>query len=85
MSLDKFKKKLEADLLITEWSPSTAELREIARRLAAFNGDPSKSNISRVVLEVVGSYEAMFFEGVDNSDLTTLLLLATKTVTSDDK
>lgn len=84
MSLDILKKELEAALLITKWSPSTAELKEIARRLKAFNGEPSKVNIEKIVLEVVGSYEAMDLQGVDNSDLTTLLLLATRTVTSDD-
>lgn len=84
MSLDILKKELEAALLITDWSPSTAELKEIARRLKAFKGEPNKANIAHVVLEVVGSYEAMSLEGVDNSDLTTLLLLATKTASSDD-
>jgi hypothetical protein len=84
MSLDILKKELEAALLITDWSPSTAELKEIARRLKAFKGEPSKTNIANVVLGVVGSYEAMVLKGVDNSDLTTLLLLATKTASSDD-
>jgi hypothetical protein len=84
MSLDVLKKELEAALLITDWSPSTAELKEIAIRLKAFKGIPSKANIGNIVLEVVGSYEAMALEGVDNSDLTTLLLLATKTASSDD-
>ena len=84
MSLDILKKELEAALLITDWSPSTAELKEIARRLKVFKGEPNKANIAHVVLEVVGSYKAISLEGVDNSDLTTLLLLATKTASSDD-
>lgn len=84
MSLDALKKELEVKLLITDWSPSTAELEEIAIRLKAFKGVPSKANIGKVVLEVVGSYETIGLGGVDNSDLTTLLSLATKTVSNND-
>ncbi len=84
MSLDILKKELEAELLITNWSPSRAELREIAKRLKEFDGTPSKSNVELIVHDVIGAYEAMTLEGVDNSDLTTLLLLATRTASSDD-
>lgn len=84
MGLEILKKELESALLITDWSPSETELKEIAKRLKAFNGEPSKANIGGIVSEVVGSYEAMLLSGVDNSDLTTLLLLATKTASSDD-
>lgn len=84
MSLEKFKKELESALMITDWAPSIVELEEIAKRLKAFRGEPSKSNIANIVHDVVGSYEEMCLEGVDNSDLTTLLLLATKTASTDD-
>ncbi|MGF1719663.1 hypothetical protein L4D20_06400 [Vibrio kyushuensis] len=84
MSLNILKKELEAALLITDWSPSTAELSEIAKRLRAFNGEPNKANIGNIVFDVVGSFESMILEGVDNSDLTTLLVLATKVDSSDD-
>ncbi|MCK9394458.1 MAG: hypothetical protein M0Q44_02580 [Methylobacter sp.] len=84
MSLNNLKKELESALLITNWSPTDSELREVAKRLKEFRGEPSKANIAKVVLEVVGTYEAMSLEGVDNSDLTTLLLLATKSASSDD-
>ncbi|OOE77101.1 hypothetical protein [Salinivibrio sp. ML290] len=85
MSLQILKKELESALLITSWSPSDADLKEIATKLREFEGQPNKGNISRIVLSVVGSYESMLLEGVDNSDLTTLLLLATKTDASDDE
>ncbi len=84
MSLQILKKELESALLITNWSPSNDELREIARKLREFKGEANEANISKIVLNVVGSYESISLEGVDNSDLTTLLLLATKTDTSDD-
>lgn len=79
MSLNNFKKELESILLITEWSPSHRELELIASRLRELKGTPTKNDVATSVLEIVGSYKSMFFEGIDNSDLTTLLLLATKT------
>ncbi len=85
MSLQILKKELESALLITSWSPSDADLKEIARKLREFEGKPNKGNISRIVLSVVGSYESILLGGVDNSDLTTLLLLATKMDSSDDE
>lgn len=85
MSLQILKKELESALLITSWSPSDADLKEIVKKLREFEGQPNKGNISSIVLSVVGSYESISLEGVDNSDLTTLLLLATKTDASDDE
>ena len=84
MSIQLLKKELESAFLITSWSPSDDQLRDIAQKLREFKGKPNKVNISKVVLSVIDSYESMMLEGVDNSDLTTLLLLATKTDTSDD-
>lgn len=79
MSMENLKRELEAALLITDWSPTEYELREIASRIKRLGGAVSKTDIEKVVYEVVGSYECMILEGVDNTDLTTLLLLATKT------
>lgn len=84
MSLNILKNELESALLITKWSPTERDLKEIAKRLKEFRGKPTKTNIESIVLDVVGSYEAVTLEGEDNSDLTTLLLLATKTASSND-
>lgn len=81
MSIENFKKELEATLLITNWSPTENELHEIASRIKISSGSTSKTDIEKIVLDVVGSYECMTMEGVDNTDLTTLLLMATKTTT----
>lgn len=81
MSLNDLKKELEAALLITKWSPSDEQLKLIANRLKSIKDRqdrPTKSEIEEIVLGVVGSYEALLLKGIDNSDLTTLLLLATK-------
>ncbi|MAZ86101.1 MAG: hypothetical protein CL693_00445 [Cellvibrionaceae bacterium] len=79
MSVENLKKELEATLLITNWSPTEDDLNEIARRIKALGGSASKADIERIVYDAVGSYECMMMEGIDNTDLTTLLILATKT------
>jgi len=79
MSTEHLKKELEAALSITDWSPSDSDLYEIARRIKSLRQTPSKIDIKKIVHDVVGSYECMAMEGIDNTDLTTLLLMATKT------
>ena len=82
MTLLEFKNELEKALLITKWSPTEAQLEKILCKLKEFHGKPTKTSIGVIVLEIVGSYEAISLEGADNSDLTTLLVLATKTGSS---
>lgn len=79
MSTENLKKELEATLLITKWSPTESELHEIARRIKSLSSATSKADVEKIVLDVVGSYECVSMEGIDNTDLTTLLLMATKT------
>ena len=78
MSIENLKKELEASLLITDWSPTDADLNEIVRRMKSLGSSASKGDIEKIVYDVVGPYECMIMEGIDNTDLTTLLLLATK-------
>lgn len=78
MNLLHLKKELEAALLITNWSPTEANLNEIARRIKSLSDSAPKRDIEKIVYDVVGPYECMMMEGIDNTDLTTLLLLATK-------
>ena len=84
MSLNILKKEIESALLITKWSPTDHDLKEIAKQLKEFQGKPTKANIEKIVHSIVGSYESICLEGADNSDLTTLLLLATKTASIND-
>jgi len=79
MSTENLKKELEALLLITDWSPTKSDLREIARQIKSLKGTASRADIEKIVYDVVGSFERETMEGVDNADLTTLLLMATKT------
>lgn len=78
MEIIYFKKELETLLLITNWSPTEANLIEIACRIQKISDSASKHDIETIVSDVIGPYECMMMEGVDNTDLTTLLLLATK-------
>ncbi|MFQ2479233.1 hypothetical protein ACK31T_03375 [Aeromonas caviae] len=85
MSYSNLKKELESALLITKWSPTDQQLELIAERLKQLKPGVKRIDIERVVLDVVGSYEGISLEGVDNSDLTTLLLLATKPGNTNDQ
>jgi len=85
MSFINFKSELESILMITDWSPTEKELIEIATFLSESEKELSKNDVEKIVYDVVGSYESILLEGVDNSDLTTLLKLATKTVSDNDK
>jgi hypothetical protein len=84
MKYDTLKKELESLLLITKWSPSESQLKLIADRISGLSGAPNKSDIGIIVSEVYGTYECIMLEGVDNSDLTTLLILATKVGSDND-
>lgn len=77
MNILDFKKELELKLLITKWSPTESQLFEILKRIKGFSGKPDKFDIEKIVDDVVGPYEVMLLSGVDNTDLTTLLRLAT--------
>jgi len=79
-NLSQFRNELERQLRIHKWDPTDAQLKVIAsvikRRSDARNLDAAE------ILGIVQIYAKVddFFimEGVDNSDLETLLLLATK-------
>lgn len=78
MDVNNFKKELETILSITDWSPTESNLHEIARRIKSLRNTISKADVEKIVHDVVGAYECKFMEGLDNTDLTTLLRLATK-------
>ena len=83
MSLNEFKNELESKLLITEWSPSDEQLRSIANNIKQLGYSPRKSDVEKAVLDVVGSYQGLVLEAIDNTDLKALLLLATKVLEND--
>lgn len=84
MNIIEFKKEVEKTLLITDWSPSNSDLISIAIAIQQTKGFISKAGLEKIVIDVVGSYEALIMEGVDNTDLTTLLQMAMKIEKNDD-
>ena len=72
------KKELEKLLGIVKWAPTEQQLVELARRIRLAKRPLAIDDVSEIVLSVVQKYEAMFLEGLDNSDLKMLLMLATK-------
>ena len=75
-ALIRFREHLEQSLKIVSWSPTDAQLRGIALRLAM----PPATDVARVhevVNQVCPGTRFISEEGLDNSDLRTLLALAT--------
>jgi hypothetical protein len=78
--LDQFRDSLEQTCRIARWSPSKGELKEIARRIAVTQA-MSLEKAASVVIAVCPDTLFSVMEGVDNSDLRTLLALATTAAT----
>lgn len=79
-SLAQFQKSLEISCRIARWSPSDSDLKEIARRISIFRPD-SPSDAASIVNKVCPNTLFSVMEGLDNSDLRTLLALATAAAT----
>ncbi|MCH1783508.1 hypothetical protein [Psychrobacter glaciei] len=75
-NLNRFKKSLETHLNIVKWSPTEQQVQNI---LEALQHNCTKEEVLQVVFDVYGE-DIIFsaFEGIDNSDINSLLLLATK-------
>ncbi|WP_312627207.1 hypothetical protein [Scandinavium sp.] len=84
MNIIAFKQEIEKTLLITDWSPSNRDLVNIAITIQQTKGFISKTGLEKIVLDVVGSYDASIMEGADNTDLTTLLQMAMRIDKNDD-
>lgn len=78
MTTNNLKKEIEAILQITKWSPTESHLIEISRKIKARGRNLTKNELGKIIHSIVGSFECGAMEGLDNSDLTTLLMMATK-------
>lgn len=78
MTILNFKAKIEAALRIGKWSPTDTELREISRKIRSHGQKLTSDELERIVSSVVGPFLHSTMEGVDNSDLKTILVMATK-------
>ena len=79
-SLTDFKAELERTLRIVKWDPSERDLMTIARRAASTRSN-SPADLTSIVVEVYPNARFLNLEGLDNSDLRTLLALATAAAT----
>lgn len=84
MNIIAFKQEIEKTLLITDWSPSNSDLISIAIKIQQSKGFISKTGLEKIVIDIVGSFDALIMEGADNADLTTLLQMAMKIEKNDD-
>ena len=78
-SLSEFKQGLERTLKIVSWSPTEHDLITIAREVARARVN-APDDLSNIVSRVCPETLRIFTEGLDNSDLRTLLILATAAV-----
>lgn len=79
-SLTDFKAELARTLCIVKWDPSERDLMTIARRAAGIESN-SPADLTIIVAEVCPGALFVMMEGLDNSDLRTLLALATAAAT----
>ncbi|MEI8149365.1 MAG: hypothetical protein WCG53_02310 [Actinomycetes bacterium] len=83
MILDNFQSELENIGKIYKWNPTALQLKMIAKRIAA-NRQLMESELHVIISEECPTTIVGLFEGVDNSDLRTLIALAIS-VTMEDK
>ena len=84
--VSKFKQAIEHNLKIAKWEPTNNQILSIANDIYERSSEPD----SRELLDIIKSHyskEILYFanEGLDNSDLITLLTLATQVKSNADK
>jgi hypothetical protein len=82
----KFKQAIEHNLKIAKWEPTNNQILSIANDIYERNYEPDNRELLYIIK---GHYskEILYFanEGLDNSDLITLLALATQVKSNADK
>ncbi|GGF76544.1 hypothetical protein GCM10011332_33180 [Terasakiella brassicae] len=87
MNLKDIKKEIERCAQIVEWSPTDTEIQRISEVLAkkhSLGHELSKNDLLDIVQEIIGPVLVMLNEGIDNTDLKTLLKLCTKPNNNDE-
>ncbi|MNJ24017.1 hypothetical protein D3C77_184210 [compost metagenome] len=83
--LQELKLQLERICHISKWNPSNYQLlaiREDIRAIISSGGRPTASDVERLVARRVPNAIYAMLEGVDNSDLKALLLIALQATAS---
>ena len=73
--LSKFKKALEDACSIIAWNPTSSQLQQIAKQLVKYSAI-TKGDVTGIVSGVCPNSKFLAAEGIDNSDLRTLIALA---------
>lgn len=84
-NLKLLKEAIQKKLSICNWNPSEKILKRIANRIKLLNREPSQLELSEIIRTEYGSYKTYVLEGIDNSDLITLLRLANNVDETNDK
>lgn len=79
MKYKQLKRALEQALGIIQWSPAEHQLADIAHRLRNYQGTVTRDVLWNIVAGVLGDIpqHTLCMEGVDHSDLTLVLRMAT--------
>ena len=75
--LKKLKESIEAVALIHKWNPTPIQLLKIAKNISVSGAD-GKDDLEKIVAVVCPDASFTALEGIDNSDLRTLVALAIK-------
>jgi hypothetical protein len=75
-SLSEFKLELERRLKIVKWSPTEQDIKVIAQKVSRSQAT-DHGDLCKIVSGVCPGTLQIVTEGIDNSDLRTLLVLAT--------
>ena len=75
------KHQIEITCRIAEWNPTSLQVREIIKRISDLEKTSDSitlADLQYIVNDIVGNIVFHLLEGVDNSDLKALLVLATR-------
>ena len=73
--LSKLKSSLEDTCSIVAWNPTSSQLQQIAKLLVKSN-TIEKGDVASIVAGVCANTKFIAMEGIDNSDLRTLIAIA---------
>lgn len=83
--LNLLKEAIRKKMSIHDWNPSEETLKKVANRIKLLNREPSRVELAEIIRTEYGDYKTYVFEGIDNSDLITLLRLANNVNESNDE
>ncbi|HCN64770.1 MAG TPA: hypothetical protein DIT33_15450 [Pseudomonas sp.] len=77
MDFEKFKQDIREELVIPEWQPTHDEIVSVYEMVQA-RSPHTKRELAEIVVEACKWQQTWGMEGIDNSDLNALLLMASQ-------